>query len=78
MVVDTAVAGALWSVLTRRPVNVRFFTSIEGIRGVLEQLRGSTLPIPTWWERIRALRDESMRVIELIVVVADRCSCASR
>ncbi len=54
---DPAISGALWTVLTRRPVQVRFFSSVERIRGTLEQRRGAPLPEPPWWERVRALRD---------------------
>jgi hypothetical protein len=57
MAADPAVSGALWTVLTRRPVNVRFFSSVERIRGALEHQRGAPLPEPPWWERVRALRD---------------------
>jgi hypothetical protein len=57
MAADHTISGALWTVLTRRPVNVRFFSSVERIRGALEQRLGGALPEPPWWERVRALRD---------------------
>jgi hypothetical protein len=57
MAADPAVSGALWTVLTRRPVQMRFFSSVERIRETLEQQRGVPLPEPPWWERVRALRD---------------------
>jgi hypothetical protein len=57
MAADPAVSGALWTVLTRRPVNVCFFSSVERIRGALEHQRGAPLPEPPWWKRVRALRD---------------------
>jgi len=57
MAADPAISSALWTVLTRRPVNVRFFSSVERIRVAIEQKRGAPLPEPPWWQRVRALRE---------------------
>jgi hypothetical protein len=53
---DPTISGALWTVLTRRPVQVRFFSSVDRIKAALEQHRGAPLPEPPWWERVRATR----------------------
>jgi hypothetical protein len=57
MAADPAISSALWTVLVRRPLNPRFFSSVESIRRALEQRRGAPLPEPSWWERVRAVRD---------------------
>jgi hypothetical protein len=59
MAADVDITNALWMALTRRPLNMRFFTSVEQIRKSLEERRGSPLAEPTWWPRIRSLRDEA-------------------
>jgi hypothetical protein len=57
MAADLAISGALWTLLTRRPVQMRMFSSVELTRAILEKRRGAPLPEPAWWERVRALRD---------------------
>jgi Cdc6-like AAA superfamily ATPase len=57
MAADVAITDALWTVMARRPLNMRFFSSVEQIRTALEERRGTLLPDPPWWKRVRGIRD---------------------